>query len=152
MLKTLHENDVKTYAPIAVVDWTNEEGARFPPAMLGSGVWAGVIKEDYAYVVCVSFLFFGLFIGWGRLFCRYAVQDLNAPRTTLHSELARIGFVGPTPASYTANPLSAHFEVHIEQGPILEEEKKTIGVVTGVQGKSHSTIPFIFDIWCTSDV
>ena len=48
VLKTLYENKVETYAPIAVIDWTNEEGARFPPAMLCSGVWAGKFSLDYA--------------------------------------------------------------------------------------------------------
>lgn len=50
VLKTLHENNVETYAPLCVIDWTNEEGARFPPAMAGSGVWAGKIKQDYLCV------------------------------------------------------------------------------------------------------
>ena len=48
VLKTLHENNVQTYAPLAVIDWTNEEGARFPPAMLCSGVWAGKFSKEYA--------------------------------------------------------------------------------------------------------
>lgn len=48
VLKTLHENNVETYAPISVIDWTNEEGARFPPAMLCSGVWAGKFSTEYA--------------------------------------------------------------------------------------------------------
>ena len=51
VIKTLHENNVQTYAPFAVVDWTNEEGARFPPAMLCSGVWAGVFSEEHACVL-----------------------------------------------------------------------------------------------------
>ena len=48
VLKTLHDNNIQTYAPIAVIDWTNEEGARFPPAMLGSGVWAGIFTPEFA--------------------------------------------------------------------------------------------------------
>lgn len=64
--------------------------------------------------------------------CRYARKDLKG--AILGEELARIGFKGDVPASYDANKLSAHFEVHIEQGPILEAENKPIGVVTGVQG------------------
>ena len=47
-LRVIHENNITTHAPIAVIDWTNEEGARFPPAVLGSGVWAGVFDVDYA--------------------------------------------------------------------------------------------------------
>lgn len=65
-------------------------------------------------------------------YCRYARKDLKG--ATLGEELSRIGFKGDAPASL--NKLSAHFEVHIEQGPILEAENKPIGVVTGVQGES----------------
>jgi N-carbamoyl-L-amino-acid hydrolase len=57
----------------------------------------------------------------------------DATGKTVGSELERIGFLGKTPASYEGNPLSAHFEVHIEQGPILEAEGLSLGVVTGVQ-------------------
>lgn len=63
---------------------------------------------------------------------RYDRTDLSG--RTLGDELVRIGFKGDTPASHAAHPLSAHFEVHIEQGPVLEAEDKPIGVVTGVQG------------------
>ncbi|KAL5508550.1 hypothetical protein ACEPAH_6169 [Sanghuangporus vaninii] len=112
VLKTLHENNVETYAPVAVIDWTNEEGARFPPAMLCSGVWAGKFSKEYAY---------------DRV-------DLKGKK--FGDELERIGFKGDTPASYEMNKLSAHYEVHIEQGPILETEDKPIGVVTGVQAIS----------------
>lgn len=112
ILRALNEHNYKTYAPIAVVMWTNEEGARFPKAMLGSGVWGHQIPLD----VC------------------YALEDVNDPGTTFLNELERIGFKGTTPASYAENPLSAHFELHIEQGPILEAENFEIGVVDGVQG------------------
>lgn len=109
VLKTLHTNNITTYAPLAVINWTNEEGARFPPAMLASGVWGGAFTAEY---------------GHGR-------ADPNG--TTLKQELERIGFLGEVPCSYDANPLSAHFEVHIEQGPILDGAESAVGVVKGVQ-------------------
>ena len=109
VLQTLHANNITTYAPIAVVNWTNEEGARFPPAMLCSGVWGGEFTAEYAQ---------------GR-------QDPEG--NTLGGELKRIGYNGPTPCSFDANPLLAHFEVHIEQGPILDVAQKPVGIVRGVQ-------------------
>ncbi|KAF2105970.1 putative N-carbamoyl-L-amino acid hydrolase [Lophiotrema nucula] len=109
VLQVLHANNVTTFAPVAVVNWTNEEGARFPPAMLCSGVWGGEFTVAYAQ---------------GR-------QDLEG--NTLGEELKRIGYMGTTPASYDANPLLAHFEVHIEQGPILDVARKPVGIVRGVQ-------------------
>lgn len=112
ILRALNEFNYKTYAPIAVIMWTNEEGARFPKAMLGSGVWGQQIPLDTCY----------------------ALRDVNNPGVTFLQELERIGFKGTTKAHYEANPLSAHFELHIEQGPILEAEGIEIGVVDGVQG------------------
>lgn len=112
ILRALSQHNYKTYAPIAVVMWTNEEGARFPKAMLGSGVWGQQIPLD----VC------------------YALEDVNDPGTTFLSELERIGFKGTTKAHYGENPLSAHFELHIEQGPVLEMADIEIGIVDGVQG------------------
>ncbi|KAI5122147.1 hypothetical protein M0805_000794 [Coniferiporia weirii] len=111
-LKTLHDNNVETYAPIAVINWTNEEGARFSPAMMCSGVWAGIFTSEWAY----------------------SRTDLKGAK--FGEELERIGFKGDIPASYDANKLSAHFEVHIEQGPILQTENKPVGVVVGVQAMS----------------
>lgn len=112
ILRTLHDNKIQTYAPVAVVNWTNEEGARFPKAMVSSGVWSGSIPQKDAH----------------------ALEDINNPGVTFEGELERIGFKGDTPASYEAVPLSAHFELHIEQGPILEAENIRVGVVSGVQG------------------
>ncbi|OQU98971.1 hypothetical protein CLAIMM_04679 [Cladophialophora immunda] len=109
VLKVLHENDVTTYAPLAVINWTNEEGARFPPAMLCSGVWAGVFSTEFGH----------------------ACSSLDG--TTMKKELERIGYIGNVTCSYEANPLTAHFEVHIEQGPILDEAHKAVGVVKGAQ-------------------
>jgi beta-ureidopropionase / N-carbamoyl-L-amino-acid hydrolase len=107
-MRTLHESGYETNAPIEIVNWTNEEGSRFAPAMLASGVFAGVFTPDYAY---------------GR-------EDRDGK--TFGDELDRIGYRGTEKAG--GHRLGAMFELHIEQGPILEDEGKMIGVVTGVQG------------------
>jgi beta-ureidopropionase / N-carbamoyl-L-amino-acid hydrolase len=108
VIRTLHETGYETNAPIEIVNWTNEEGSRFAPAMLASGVFAGVFTPDFAY---------------GR-------EDRDGKM--FGAELDRIGYRGPEKAG--GRKLGAMFELHIEQGPILENEGKTIGVVTGVQG------------------
>jgi beta-ureidopropionase / N-carbamoyl-L-amino-acid hydrolase len=108
VLRTLNDQGYETNAPIEVIDWSNEEGSRFAPAMLSSGVFAGVFDTDYAY----------------------AREDRDGQR--FGDELNRIGYKGAVPCG--SHQLGAHFELHIEQGPILEAEAKTIGVVTGVQG------------------
>ena len=108
ILRTLHDSGYETTAPIEVVNWTNEEGSRFAPAMLASGVFAGVFEQDWAE----------------------ARQDREGVR--FGDALDRIGARGAVPCG--GHPLSAHFELHIEQGPVLEAEDKVIGVVTGVQG------------------
>lgn len=108
VIETLNDHSVRTLAPIEAVVWTNEEGARFGPAMLGSGVHAGEFDLDYAY---------GRSDGQGLMF---------------GDELARIGYAGKTEAG--THRLGAHFELHIEQGPILEQEGLDIGIVTGVNG------------------
>jgi beta-ureidopropionase / N-carbamoyl-L-amino-acid hydrolase len=107
-LKTLHHAGYETHAPIAIINWTNEEGSRFAPAMLCSGVYAGVFTPDYA---------------WSR-------EDRNG--ITLGAELDRIGYRGGEKAG--ERKFQAMFELHIEQGPILEDTATMIGVVTGVQG------------------
>lgn len=109
VLKCVHDNDIKTYAPLAVVNWTNEEGARFPQAMCSSGVWAEEFPLSYVY---------GLKDGAGKSF---------------ESELERIGYKGEIECSFRHNPLLAHFEVHIEQGPLLDRAEKPAAVVTGVE-------------------
>lgn len=110
VLRVLQENNHRTYAPLAVINWTNEEGARFNTGMLASGVWSGQVEQDFAY----------------------ALKDADGK--VFRDELESIGFLGEAEASHNANPLSAHFEYHIEQGPILEEDNRSIGIVTGVQG------------------
>jgi len=108
VVETLNDHAVETGALVEIAAWTNEEGARFAPAMLGSGVFAGVFDLDWTL----------------------AIQDKEGK--ALGAELARIGYAGE--AAPGDRRIKAAFEVHIEQGPILERERKTIGVVQGVQG------------------
>ena len=108
VLRTLEDHDIATDAPLEVVVWTNEEGARFAPAMVASAVFAGVFDLDY---------------GLSR-------TDLDGK--TLGEELNRIGYAGARPCG--EHEFGAFFEAHIEQGPILEREERTIGVVRGAQG------------------
>ena len=107
-VRSMNDLGIRTRHPIVVTNWTNEEGARFAPAMLASGVFAGVIDLDYAY---------------GR-------TDPDGKR--FGDELERIGWKGDE--SVGARRMHAYFELHIEQGPILEAEEKDIGVVTHCQG------------------
>src|SRR2546430_4882464 len=109
-VRTMNDLPYETEAPIEIVAWTNEEGSRFSPAMVGSGVFAGV---------------FDLAEGLAR-------PD-NLTGVTLGAELARIGFAGLEPVG--SRPVAAYFEAHIEQGPILEAAGLPIGVVTGAQGQ-----------------
>ena len=108
VIRTLNETGTETNAPVEVINWTNEEGSRFSPAMLCSGVFAGVFTEDYANTR----------------------EDREGKR--FGAELERIGYRGDIACG--SHKLAAHFELHIEQGPILEAEGRTIGIVTGVQG------------------
>lgn len=108
LVRTLNDLDIRTRYPIVVVNWANEEGARFAPAMLASGVFAGMHTLDYAY---------------GR-------KDLEGK--TYGDELKRIGWQGGEEVG--ARKMHAYFEYHIEQGPILEAQDKQIGVVTHCQG------------------
>ena len=108
VVRSLDDLGIRTKHPVVVTNWTNEEGARFAPAMLASGVFAGVHTQDYAY---------------GR-------KDPEGK--TFGDELKRIGWVGDEEVG--ARKMHAYFEYHIEQGPILEAEKKDIGVVTHCQG------------------
>lgn len=117
VLKVLHENNVETEGSIGVVDWTNEEGARFPMMAVSSGVWAEAIPLETAWNL------------------EEVSPGEDGHRRTMKQELERIGYLGPQPASYKAMPMAAHFELHIEQGPILERERKKIGVVKGKLGR-----------------
>lgn len=108
VVRSLNDMGIKTRHPIVVTNWANEEGARFAPAMLASGVFAGIHTQDYAY----------------------ARKDQAG--LTYGDELARIGWRGEEVVG--ARKMHAYFEYHIEQGPILEAEGKQIGVVTHGQG------------------
>ncbi|MBK8159282.1 MAG: Zn-dependent hydrolase [Rhodospirillaceae bacterium] len=109
VIRSLNDMKYETLRPIEAAIWTNEEGSRFAPAMVASGVFAGVFDLDY---------------GLGR-----ADQDGK----TMGEELKRIGYYGDDEVG--GRPVHAFFEAHIEQGPILEAEKKTIGIVQGAQGQ-----------------
>lgn len=111
VLRVLHYNNFQTYCPIALVNWTNEEGARFPGAMMASGVWS--TKSSTPLETC------------------WDVKDKEGVR--LKDALEQIGYLGETPCDYRENGFECHFELHIEQGPILEQEGKSIGIVTSVQ-------------------
>ncbi len=107
-MRSMVDMGYETNAPVMIVNWTNEEGSRFAPAMLCSGAYAGVFTPDFAY----------------------AREDRDGIK--FGDELKRIGYLGPEPVG--SIKFRAMFELHIEQGPILEAEAKTIGVVSGVQG------------------
>ena len=108
VIETLNDSGTSTSRPVEAVVWTNEEGARFSPAMIGSGVLAGEFTLEYGH----------------------AATDKAGK--SIGDELRRIGYAGERPCK--PFPIHAAFEAHIEQGPILEANNKTIGVVGGVQG------------------
>ncbi|HEU4841910.1 MAG TPA: Zn-dependent hydrolase [Ilumatobacteraceae bacterium] len=116
VVETLAQHGIETVHPIAVAFFTDEEGSRFPPDMLGSLVFVGGIAVEEALDV-------------------RAVDD----GARLGDELARIGYAGPVPCP-AARPPHAYVELHIEQGPILEDAGVTIGVVEGVQGISWTEL------------
>jgi N-carbamoyl-L-amino-acid hydrolase len=117
IIRTLNDFGIKTRHPIEVVNWTNEEGTRFAPAMLASGVFAGVHEQAWAY----------------------DREDSEGLR--FGDELERIGFKGPEPVGH--RKLRAFFELHIEQGPILEQEECDVGVVTNGQGLNWLEVTLI---------
>jgi len=109
VVRTLNDHDLRTEAPLEVTVWTNEEGTRFPLSMVASGVFGGKYSLEEAL----------------------AIRDAGG--RTLGAELARIGYAGDLPCG--GRPFAAFLEAHIEQGPILEAEGRTIGIVTGAQGQ-----------------
>jgi len=110
VVRTLNDLGIRTAAPIEVAFWTNEEGSRFVPVMMGSGVFCGAFSLETAY----------------------AATDTEGK--TVGEELARIGYKGEqVPGDH---PIGAYFETHIEQGPVLEDADKVIGVVPAVMGLS----------------
>ena len=116
VVRTLNDHGIETAAPVEVVNWTNEEGARFAPAMLSSGVFAGHFDLDFAL----------------------SRTDVDGLR--FGDELARIGYVGEHPVG--DHPFAAFLEAHIEQGPILEREGVPVGVVATAQGFRWYDISF----------
>lgn len=114
VIESLNDHELETVHPIEAVVWTNEEGCRFDTAMMGSAVWSGEMPLEDAY----------------------ALTDREGK--TVAQELARIDYKGDSPIRHAA--VKAAFEAHIEQGPVLETEEKTIGVVTGVQHMSRHRV------------
>lgn len=108
VIRTLNDAGVQTEAPLEVAIWTNEEGSRFVPVMMGSGVFAGKFTLETA------------------------LSARDAQGLSVRDELQAIGYAGADPVG--GRPVNAYFEAHIEQGPILEHEEKVVGVVTGSLG------------------
>ena len=108
VLRTLNDSRVQTQAPIEVAVWTNEEGSRFTPVMMGSGVFVGAFPLETT------------------------LQRPDLEGISVGEALKKIGYAGPQPVG--SRPIGAYFEAHIEQGPILEDTNKVIGVVTGALG------------------
>jgi N-carbamoyl-L-amino-acid hydrolase len=109
VVRSLNDLGVETERPVEVAVWTNEEGSRFAPAMVASGVFAGVFDLEYG------------------------LSRSDADGKTMGEELQRIGYAGAEEVG--GRDIHAFFETHIEQGPILEAEEKTIGIVTDAQGQ-----------------
>lgn len=108
VLRALHKSGYVTRHPIELINWTNEEGSRFSPPMMCSGVFAGIFNEEDI------------------------LEKRDRAGIRFQDELEKIGYRGKEKCG--EHPLTAYFELHIEQGPILEAEEKTIGIVTGIQG------------------
>jgi N-carbamoyl-L-amino-acid hydrolase len=111
VLRCLNDAGVVTEAPLEVVVWTNEEGSRFVPVMMGSGVFVGAFTLEHAL----------------------AARDNEG--VSVAEALDAIGYAGDSPAAVDAHPVGAYFEAHIEQGPVLEANEKVIGVVQGALGQ-----------------
>jgi N-carbamoyl-L-amino-acid hydrolase len=109
VMRTLHDLNIVTEAPIELINWTDEEGSRFGRSLMGSGTWAGIYPLENSY----------------------ALSDVEG--MTVGAALDAIGYKGAEPAR--PFPADAYFELHIEQGPILEREAKQIGIVTGAQAQ-----------------
>ena len=114
VVETLNDHGLETEHPLDIVVWTNEEGCRFDQAMMGSAVWSGAMSLEAAY------------------------QLTDSAGLSVRHELDRVGYLGGVAAS--PSPVHAAFELHIEQGPILEAEKLEVGVVSGVQHMSRHRI------------
>jgi len=114
VVRTLNDRRIATRAPIEVASWTNEEGSRFVPVMMGSGVFAGVFRADHVL----------------------AAEDTDG--ISAGQALKDIGYAGDAPA----HEIDAYFEAHIEQGPVLEDTRTTIGVVQGALGQRWFDVEF----------
>ena len=110
VVRTLNDMNIQTEAPIEVAFWTNEEGSRFVPVMMGSGVFCGAFSLETAYAA------------------------VDSEGKSVRDELERIGYLGDEVPG--RHPIGAYFETHIEQGPVLEDADKVIGVVPAVMGLS----------------
>ncbi len=117
LVRTLNDEGIETSHPIEIVNWTNEEGSRFQPAMQGSGVWIGELDLETEY------------------------DKTDADGDRFEDELERIGYKGDVPAEPTT-AYDASLELHIEQGPKLENNGKDVGVVTGVVGLTWGAVTF----------
>ena len=114
VVRTLNDLGVRTRAPVEVVSWTNEEGSRFVPTLMGSGVFAGVLSLEKV------------------------LKEKDVDGVTVGEALAGIGYAGEE----RSHPVGAYFEAHIEQGPVLEDTKTTIGVVQGALGQRWFDVVF----------
>ena len=116
-LRKLEENDIQTIHPIEIVNWTNEEGSRFQPPMQGSGVWAGVHNLETEY------------------------EKIDEGNNMFIDELERIGYRGEV-ACEPDEEYAAYLELHIEQGPRLDESGSQVGIVTGIVGQTWGTATY----------
>lgn len=116
-VRSLNDQGIETTHPIEIVNWTNEEGSRFQPAMMASGVWAGAHDQDAMYA------------------------QTDADGNTFEAELERIGYRGSAPVG-PQEEYEAYLELHIEQGPYLEERGKSIGIVTDIVGFTWGELTF----------
>ena len=107
VVRTLNDRGIRTRAPLEVVAWTNEEGSRFVPTLMGSGVFAGVLPLDKV------------------------LEETDAEGVTVRQALQKIRYAGAA----ATHPVGAYFEAHIEQGPVLEDTRTSIGVVQGALGQ-----------------
>lgn len=117
LFRTLDEKGIQTEHPIEIVNWTNEEGTRFQPGLQGSGVWTGQFDLEH----------------------QYTREDDHG--ICFEKELNRIGYKGDEPAT-PIEEYDAYYELHIEQGPYLEQEKKDVGIVNGVVARSWGEVTF----------
>jgi N-carbamoyl-L-amino-acid hydrolase len=116
-VRTLEDEGLETHRPVEIVNWTNEEGSRFQPAMLASGVWAGEIPLEDAY------------------------ETTDADGTRFVDELERIGYRGDVPAE-PQHDYDSYLELHVEQGPYLDEEERDVGIVTGIAALRWAEVTF----------